>query len=648
MFRPSPKSTVHIEVVDEAEYELEQQREREAQTEKREALIRRQRAEAAAQKAAPAPDDTPGLAPPSAVASAAASTAASPWTGLLASLALPPFFATLHDTRTYDPTAWRQTIQSEVPKFRRQALAALQALRAALRDGGGAGAVPIPSRSVATQIVLASARFLLPLPPPTPGMLSTTGSALPMGEDEGQADEEIFSIATKETPIDYPWQTAEVSEAAAGVLLALAERTEPASVAASSALAVDPSALGALTSPPLQSLLSSALPSLLPLLRASMRASGGGSATGGDASANAAWKGAAAFPDAYLVTFLVNVAPVSALSAHIADVVALLLPLVDDHELRFKVPGLASLSRLLQCVPGSAYPSGLGQVLLASVKTCLSFRERSVVALAVPTFALGYMVFFPPVLAEDERMVERIAVAEGLRDNETPIATPAHFRSSNGQVPSSPAGGGGGFPSSKLTSFAGGGGVDLRDRLSAQSQLVQTLVGECTFFTLSPSSANAFALFVHAQSLLPVLLYVGPLGLLAHVHQLLGLLLEWCTLASCHHARTVQYAWQCVELLLEMRILGRRVAVGHRGQLVEVAARAWITGVEKAATIRAPSSAAAARMWKEEAHPAAGTIVSVLVRIRAYDPAPFDAMWQEIASTVPELNSLDQAIQEAI
>jgi len=144
----APRSSgVQIEVLSEADYAEEEQRANEEAAQRREDE-RKRKAAATAKVAA---DSTAAAASSSAARAAASSrdaqaAAAQPhsssagaasdsrWPALLAPLHLPPFMATLHDTRVYDAASYARLSGEDVVAFRRSATAAFKQLGAVL-DG---------------------------------------------------------------------------------------------------------------------------------------------------------------------------------------------------------------------------------------------------------------------------------------------------------------------------------------------------------------------------------------------------------------------------------------------------------------------------------------------------------------------------------
>ena len=605
---------VQIEVLDEEEYDMEVQRANEARLEQRE-QERRMREKAQREigttnlnqttpiSTSTHKHETPSataISPTSSTPSASATvTTATPtvWQSLLSQLTLPAFFASLSDTKTYNPTEYQQLMSKDVPLFHRSASRSLAALSALLVAG-----TPRPDRSTVCEIVLTVMRFLVPNPPPTPTMEHTS-----QNEEEEHQD----SLSGKSMAIEYAWQAPELSIAAAQVIDALGqmestETNDQPAVNTSAPLSSQPidTVTQLLTSPHVQSLFSHHLPALLALLRPLMRI-GSSETCGGEAD----WKSAARFPTPYVVIALLTHAPRSAIEGEIGSILPLLLPMVDDHEQRFKLVALACLNRLLQQVAGSRWPQGSGALIGRSLQTCLSFRERSIVALTVPAYVQSHMTFAPAIILranEDEQDSElRRKIALFLTDPSKADAA-------------------------------------LRERVRTQAALVTTILNECTFYTLSPSAENSFALFVYAQVMLPLVLYVGPIGILPVLQQLLSLLSSWAAFTEVQHTRTVVYAWQTIEALLHLHTLDRRIAETTVGALIELSAQVWMVGVEKTRSVRSLTSTSN-RIGLD--HPASSTIISVLRRLRTLEPKQFQTIWSDIAD-IPELQTLEQALSQ--
>ena len=642
-------SKVHIEVIDEEEYELEVQREREEKSRRREEERRKLTAAATATAGAAAGASSVAQAaaaqPHAAVAASVPTTAAARFTALLVQLSLPPFIATLHDARVYDPASFaRQSAQ--VPPFHRTATQAwkelLTALDALPSEAGGERAAALQLRSVLTPLLSACIRFLLPPLPPTPAPLVPPHLLQDRDEDALPP-----SLESQAPPFEFVWQTPALTELALQGLQKLAQlhRSDwesstdaiPARDPATTQTAVG-SVEAVLSDPAIQRFLALVLPThLLPFLRQEMR-SGSGSVGPASASAGAPapdaaaadngtsleWKSPAHFPAPFFVSFLCAYLDPSTLSLHLRSLLPLLLPLLDDHEMHLKVVGLVALQRLVRFVPAAQLGEGWGALLLRSLKTSLSIREAAVLSLAVPTFVQTYMLLYPPVLLHDDSVLMQMQ----------------------------PLGG--------TATAATAGSANLQQRVTAHDELMGALLHELSYLLLSPTLDNLFATFVYAQSLLPALLYVGPHVALRHMRTLLPVLMQWCTnFTSPVQRRVCKLAWECVEAMLTMSALGQRLAEQHLGRLVEACAQGWVAEADINAdidaqmrkqrhspTARPPPRTDAVPLNDPAFHvhySARSTILHVLRLLRQRTPERFASVWQELHD-IAELADLDRAL----
>lgn len=656
-------SKVQIEVIDEEEYELEVQREREEKSRRREEERRKlaTAATATAGAAAGASSNAQAAAaqPHAAVAaSVPTTTAATRFTTLLAPLSLPPFIATLHDARVYDPASFaRQSAQ--VPSFHRTATQAWRALLVALdalpAEAGGERAAALQLRPVLTPLLCACIRFLLPPLPPAPAPLVPPHLLQDRDEDTLPP-----SLESQAPPFEFVWQTPALTELALQGLQKLAQLHRSDWEASTDAIpARDPAAAQAaavgsveavLSDPSIQRFLALVLPThLLPFLRQEMRSGSGSvgpasaSAAAGTAAADAAapdngtnleWKSPAHFPAPFFVSFLCAYLDPSILSEHLRSLLPLLLPLLDDHEMHLKVVGLVSLQRLVRFVPAAQLGEGWGALLLRSLKTALSIREAPVLSLAVPTFVQTYMLLYPPVLLHDESVLQQLQPMGGA-----------------------------------AAAVAAAGSTHLQQRAAAHDELMGALLHELSYLLLSPTLDNLFATFVYAQSLLPALLYVGPAVVLRHMRTLLPVLVQWCThFTSPVQRRVCKLSWECVEALLCMSALGERLAEQHLGRLVEACAQGWMAEADIDADIdarlrkhrRAPSARPQPQPQPQSQPPrtdavplsdpsfhlhysARPTIVHVLRLLRQRAPERFASVWRELHD-LTELADLDRAL----
>lgn len=509
--------------------------------------------------------------------------APSTYSSFLARVRLPSFFHSLSETRVYDPAAYHRLQQSAIPTFHTEARQAFDKERTAFETQP----FTQPTRVEMNQLIQAAMTFLIPDIPITPQL----------------ADDEDAPVNV--APL--PWQSHDVSIAAAQFLirLAMADRfsntdassSTPSEVSPAMAASADSDLYTRLSSPHILDLLARHLPSIMTSLRSAMRSSNADAAT-------PEWKGADRFPAPYIVCAIVAHAPPHALAAAIGDIMPLVLPLVDDHEMRFKLHGLQSLTRLVQVVPPSSWNPGSGSLLIERLKSCLSFRDRPIIAAVVPAFVQAHVTFFPPLEADRPEVMSELTRMMAASPN---AAT------------NSP----------------------IRHRLHAQASLLTTILHEATFFTLSPSSDNSFALFVYAQVLIPVFLYIGPIPILAQLRAILSLLASWATLQDPCHARTNRLAWYNLECLLHMRVVDGRLASAHLPALIETAAHAWLCGVEQRIKTNGRTET---ETRSQVQHPAASTILRAIQRLRELEPTKFEPIWQELA-TVPELQTLDKEIQ---
>jgi hypothetical protein len=615
--QPPRSSGVQIEVLSEADYAEEEQRANEEAAQRREEERKRKAAKAdgaaaaasssAARAAASSSDAQAAAAQPHSSSSASDSR----WPALLAPLHLPPFMATLHDTRVYDAASYARLSGEDVVAFRRSAAAAFKQLGTAL-DGLVARSSAAESSRAAnaelrpflTPLLCACIRFLLPsLPsPPTPlAAPSSFGSGTDMASSDDWDPESLPpSMAERAAPFELVWQNEALTALALQVLQKLAylfrfesdaQSLDDAGGGADATLSASATAAagagnidGVMSSPSMQRFFAWALPThLLPFLRQEMRsgtATGVTGSTGSNAAALAAavgaslsgadssppvaltttqeWKQARHFPSAFFVCFLsAHLAP-STLASELRPLLALLLPLLDDHELHLKVAGLASLQRLVRVVPSMYFGDGWGNLLLRSLKTILSFKEASILALAVPTFVQTYMALFPPVLLHDYSTMQLIHPAQSAA---TTTSTTANFS----------------FSSSAVAAASSSSSSDAPLRLAAHDALLDALLHEMSYLALSPSLDNLFATFVYAQTLLPTLLYVGPLVVCKRLQTLLPIVLQWCTgLVAPVQRRLVKLGWEVLECMLTLELLGQHLAHQHVARIVEAAAQGWI------------------------------------------------------------------------
>lgn len=651
----APRSSVQIEVIDEEEYAAEVAQEQEQSRQKREE--QRQRASAAATAATAA---TPSAVAPATAASASAiavPAAASPWAPLLSSLSLPPLFATLHDLRVYDPPTLARAMRGDVPAFQRetsktwkQVLAALEAMPINT-DAEQASAVA-QLRPVLTPLVSACIRFMLPPLPPAPSPLVSPSLLDP--------DVTPPSLAEQAPTFEFVWQTSENSSLAARSLQQLARifrREWEAQTDAIQTMPVDaaarPDAVAAVMSDAaMQRFLAWLLPThLLPFLRAEMRSGSAGSSAAAASAArennsggNAEWKSAAHFPSAFFVCFLCAHLAAPTLSTHLRSLLALLLPLLDDHELHLKVAGLVSVQRLVRFVSPMHFGEGWGTLLLRALKASLAFKEPPVLALAVPTYVQAYMVLFPAVMMQDEERLHQLAPRTDTRKGAAVAISPSGKRASSS--------------SSLVAASAPTALAELQHRVAAQEDMLSTLLHELAYLSLSPTLEHLFSTFVYAQTLLPVMLYLPPPILVRHTSELLPIVLQWCARFRLPVQRRVaRYGWELLESWLSLGTPGARLAQQHLGRIVEACAQGWIVELELEEEIRAAQAKTRSRTAISPRtdrvppndpdfhlhYTSQPTIVHVLQLLHRLVPVEFEAMWTELRA-VPELSSLIQAV----
>ena len=661
------RSSVQIEVIDEEEYAAEVAQEQEITRQKREA--QRQRATAAAAAASSAAPSAAASSSAPAVVTPAAS--ASPWLPLLSSLSLPPLFATLHDLRVYDPPALTRAMRGEVPAFQREAAKAwkqiLQALEALPVSSDADQSASITQlRPILTPLVCACIRFMLPAlpPPPTPLVSPSLASSDP--------DLTPPSLAEQAPSFEFVWQTPETSALAASSLQQLARifrrewepQTDAIQPIPVDAAAPRSDAVAAIMrDPAVQRFLSWLLPThLLPFLRSKMRSGPAGSSAAAASAAReansggtAAWKSAAHFPSAFFVCFLCAHLSPPILSAYLRSLLALVLPLLDDHELHYKVAGLVSVQRLVRFVPPMLFGEGWGTLLLQSLKASLAFKEPPVLALAVPTYVQAYMGLFPAVTMQDEETLHQLAPRAETRKATVAVAISPSSSSKRGATTAS--------SSSLVSASAPTATLELQDRVAAQEAMLSTLLRELSYLSLSPTLDHLFATFVYAQTLLPVLLYIPPPILVRQTSELLPIVLQWCARFRMPVQRRVaRYGWELLEAWLSLGTPGARLAQ-HLGRIVEACAQGWIIEMESEDEIRAARASNRSRTASSSVPPRTDrvppndpdfavhytsqpTIVHVLQLLRGHAPLEFEELWRELRA-VPELNSMIQAVDAA-
>lgn len=399
---------------------------------------------------------------------------------------------------------------------------------------------------------------------------------------------------------------------------------------------------------------------LLPFLRQEMRSVTGpgvapaalGSSTraGGDAAAATAaaaldsslsqstqeWKQARHFPAAFFVCFLCAHLSPSLLAAQLRSLLVLLLPLLDDHEVHLKVAGLMALQRVVRVVPALHFGDGWGGLLLRSLQTSLSFKDPAIQALVVPTLVQTNMALYPALMISDWGLMQQLHLTAGpemgaARSSSTAVTTV---------------------------------GDDVLSRFHAHAALLDTLLHELSYLSLSPSLENLFPTFVYAQTLLPALLYLGPLVVCDRLQTLLPIVLQWCsTLVAPVQRRLVKLGWEALECMLSLSVLADRLAEQHLARLLEAAAQVWINDEEP--LLQAAPSSRRKSAKQADSSPATvprtatvplsdplfharytcqPTVAHCVRLLRDLAPEQFGPLWLELRQ-MPELKGLDAALQ---
>jgi hypothetical protein len=181
-----------------------------------------------------------------------------------------------------------------------------------------------------------------------------------------------------------------------------------------------------------------------------------------------------------------------------------------------------------------------------------------------------------------------------------------------------------------------------------------------SYLALSPSLDNLFATFVYAQTLLPTLLYVGPLVVCKPLQTLLPIVLQWCTgVTAPVQRRLVKLGWEVLECMLTLELLGQHLAHQHLARIVEAAAQGWINEQDitreqqqqrkrqQRGDNASTSDTVAARTHTvplSDSHfharyTSQPTIVHCMQLLRSFVPDKFEPIWQELQQ-MPELAGL--------